>query len=90
MLGIFVHRPLLYMGFAGAFALLLLLTRLTAFGSGKSLRPLWIAAAAWALSGLWEYVVMTRTPEANIRVDLLVLLPALGMISVWALYRLLR
>jgi hypothetical protein len=38
----------------------------------------------------WESAVMTRTPEANIRVDLLVIWPALLAASGWALWRTLR
>jgi hypothetical protein len=34
------------------------------------------AAAGWGLWAIWEFAVVQTTPEANIRVDLLLLIPA--------------
>lgn len=90
ILSIFVHRPPLYFAFAGALFVLLFVSRSTSFGAERSHRPLAVAAAAWALGGLWEYLVMTRTPEANIRVDLLVLIPVLWILTAWSVFRWLR
>ena len=53
-------------------------------------RPLLTAALAWGLYAAWEWLVQVRTPEANIRVDLLVIWPALALLSAWALFRALR
>jgi hypothetical protein len=49
-----------------------------------------VAAVGWALYALWELLVHVRTPEANIRVDLLVIWPALAVVSAWALFRSIR
>lgn len=51
-------------------------------GSG-SRRPhsLLVVAVAWAVYAAWEWLVVTRTPEANIRVDLMVIWPALLIVS---------
>jgi len=38
----------------------------------------------------WEWLILVRTPEANIRVDLLLISPALAVLSAWAVYRSLR
>jgi hypothetical protein len=54
---------------------------------GGNPRPLFIAAAAWALYAAWEWLVLVRTPEANIRVDLLLIWPIVALLSIWALYR---
>jgi hypothetical protein len=48
------------------------------------------AAVAWFLYAVWEWLVIVRTPEANIRVDLLVIWPVLAMLSAWLLFRALR
>ncbi|WP_298432091.1 hypothetical protein [Ottowia sp.] len=48
------------------------------------------AAIAWAAYAGWEWLVLVRTPDANIRVDLLVIYPMLALLSAWALYRGLR
>jgi hypothetical protein len=53
-------------------------------------RPLLIASAGWGLYAAWEWLVLLRSPEADIRVDLLVIWPALALLSAWALFRALR
>lgn len=60
------------------------------FDSIHQTRPLLIAAMAWGLYAAWELLVQVITPEANVRVDLLVIWPLLAMLSIWALYRVFR
>jgi hypothetical protein len=67
-----------------------LLLRFTAPGAGRRSRPLRLAAAAWAVYAAWEWLVNVRTPEANIRVDLLVIWPVLVIASIVALWRTFR
>ncbi len=51
-------------------------------------RPsLLVAAIGWGLYAGWEWWVNTSTPEANIRVDLLVIWPVLGVLTLWAVLR---
>jgi hypothetical protein len=47
-------------------------------------------ACGWALYAAWEWVVLTRTPEADIRVDLLLIWPLLALCSIWFTIRALR
>lgn len=63
-----VGHPVRILGIAAAFAAAAWLFRR---------RALWVPAAAWGLYALWEAAVVAVTPEANIRVDLLVIWPAL-------------
>jgi hypothetical protein len=56
----------------------------------RSSRPLLIASLGWMGYAAWEWLIMVRTPEADIRVDLLIIWPALGLLSVWAVVRLAR
>jgi hypothetical protein len=42
-------------------------------GLGRHPRALWIGAIAWGIYAGWEWLVQMRTPEANIRVDLLLI-----------------
>ncbi|MGA7964288.1 MAG: hypothetical protein WCB49_00030 [Gammaproteobacteria bacterium] len=67
-----------------------LVLRFAALGSVRHSHPLLIASIAWGLYAAWEWLVQTKTPEANIRVDLLVIWPALAILSAWALFRSLR
>lgn len=53
-------------------------------------RGLLVAAVGWALAALWEGIVLATSPGANIRVDLLVLWPALAIPTALALVTLVR
>lgn len=53
-------------------------------------RGLVLASLAWALYAAWEWLVRIETPEASIRVDLLILWPALGVLTALGIYRALR
>ena len=52
--------------------------------------PLLIAPVAWGVYAAWEWLVQIKTPEANIRVYLLVMWPVLAILSAWALFRAFR
>ena len=83
----FVHRPILFFAVAAIFAALYVAGRSDALGWARRSRAAMFAAVAWIVGGVWELLVMSRSPEANIRVDLLLILPALGLLSLWALVR---
>ena len=87
---LFVGKPLHILAVAALFLAGHLVLRLTALGAGRHPRLLLVAAIAWALYSAWEWLVLVRTPEANIRVDLLVIWPVLALLSAWALFRVLR
>ncbi|GEM_PF-899378 len=46
-----------------------------------------IVSLSWATYAAWEWTIKIKTPEANIRVDLLIIWPILAIILAWALYR---
>jgi hypothetical protein len=48
---------------------------------------LWVPALAWLAYAGWECLVLVKSPEANIRVDLLLIWPAIGLVSVWTFVR---
>jgi hypothetical protein len=55
----------------------------------RPLRKSMLAATlAWLGYAAWEWLVQERSPEANIRVDLLLIWPLLGLLTVWAFVRL--
>jgi hypothetical protein len=86
----FVGKPLNILAVALVFLAGHLLMRLTALGVGRHPRALLVAASAWALYAAWEWLVRVRTPEANIRVDLLLLWPVLLIVSIVAAVKALR
>lgn len=59
-------------------------------GEGRHLSALLVPTAAWVLYAVWEWLVVWRTPEANIRVDLLLIWPVLLILSIWFTIRALR
>jgi hypothetical protein len=58
--------------------------------AGRHATPLLALAGAWLLYAAWEWLVQTRTPEADIRVDLLVIWPVLALLTAWFMFKALR
>lgn len=87
---LFVGRPLPILVVAALFLAGHLALRLTTPSAGRHPRWPLVAAVAWSLYAAWEWLVQARTPEANIRVDLLVIWPVLALLSAWALLRAFR
>lgn len=83
---LFVGKPLTIAAVGAALAVLSLVLR----GRGRQPRMLLVAACGWLLYAAWEYLVLVRSPEANIRVDLLLIWPLLGILTAWGLFRLVR
>ncbi len=90
LVSLFVGKPLSILAVSTLFLAGYLALRFTALGAGRHPRWLLVAAGAWGLYAAWEWLVLVRTPEANIRVDLLVIWPALAILSAWALFRAFR
>jgi hypothetical protein len=49
-----------------------------------------VPALAWLAYAAWEWLVLVKTPEANIRVDLMLIWPLLAMLTLWATIRAFR
>lgn len=85
-----VHRPLNILIVAIVFFAGFVALRASAWGATRHPAALLVPAIGWALYALWEWLVMVRTPEANIRVDLMAIWPVLLILSVWFVVRALR
>ena len=85
-----VGKPLNILAVGALFLSVHLALRFAASGIARRTRPALIASAAWVLYAAWEWLVQIKTPEANIRVDLLVIWPVLAILSAWALFRQLK
>jgi hypothetical protein len=64
--------------------------RATVLRNAQGANVLWVPALLWLAYAAWEWLVLVRTPEANIRADLLVIWPALALVTLWALLRTVR
>ena len=80
---ILVGHPVHILAIAGVFLAGRILLRMTRFGSGRNPRALLVVAAAWASYAAWEWLVAAFSPEANIRVDLMLIWPLLLIITIW-------
>lgn len=87
---IFVGKPLNIAVVAAVFLAGYAGLRASAAGAGRHPRMLLVTAGAWLAYAAWEWLVQARTPEANIRVDLLLIWPTLAVLSLWAVFRALR
>jgi hypothetical protein len=87
---LFVGKPLNILAVAGVFVAGFFALRVASFGAGRHPRALLAAAGAWALYAAWERLVQMRSPEANIRVDLMLIWSVLAVVSAWSLFRALR
>lgn len=87
---LFVGKPQNILVVAIVFLAGYLVLRFAALCIARNPRPLLIASIVWGLYAAWELLVQTKTPEANIRADLLVMWPVLAIFSAWALFRVFR
>jgi hypothetical protein len=78
-----VGKPLLILAVAAVFIATYVIQRRLGFGSDRHPRSLLVVAAAWAVYASWEWLVLIRTPEANIRVDLMLIWPVLLIVTIW-------
>jgi hypothetical protein len=67
-----------------------LLWRLAALALPRIRRPLVANSLSWLAFACWEGLIQAITPEANIRVDLLLIAPLLLALGLWALAAILR
>ncbi|WP_094555658.1 hypothetical protein [Synechococcus sp. 1G10] len=82
-LSLLIGRPLLILAVA-------LLWVLAALAFSRSRQSLFANTLAWLAFACWESLVQAITPEANIRVDLLLIGPLLIALGLWALVAMLR
>jgi hypothetical protein len=87
---LFVGRPLTILAVAGVYLAAYIALRRIRLGSNCRPGSLLIVAAVWTVYAAWEWLVLVRTPEANIRVDLMVIWPLLLIVSIWFSVRALR
>lgn len=64
--------------------------RATVLRSAPKSNALWVPAAAWLAYAAWEALVLSTSPDANIRVDLLLIWPAIAIVTLWAWTRAIR
>jgi len=64
--------------------------RATVLRAAPKANVLWIPATLWLAYAVWEWLVLVKTPEADIRVDLMLIWPAIAIVTLWAIVRAIR
>lgn len=60
------------------------LCRATVLRTAPRDNVLWMPAFLWLAYAGWEWLVLARSPGADIRVDLLLIWPLIGSVTLWA------
>jgi hypothetical protein len=84
----FVQQPLHIMAVAAGHGVLWAVLRFSRVPRVSHVDALLVPTLPWSASGVWEWRVLVQPPEANIRVDLLIVWPLLALLTAWALARL--
>lgn len=87
---LFVGKPFAILGVAAVFLAGDLALRSRRARRVRHPRWLRITSLAWGSYAAWEWLVLRLTPEADIRVDLLLIWPVLITLSAWSLVRAFR
>ena len=87
---IFVEKPQNILMVAAAFFLVYLVFKFLVNSASIHSRPFLVVTIGWGIYAAWEWLVINQTPEANIRVDLLVIWPLLAILMLWQFIRLFR
>jgi hypothetical protein len=82
-----VQQPAHILLVAAAHLALWALCRATVLRTVPWANRLWVPAVLWLAYAAWEWLVLTQTPEADIRVDLLLIWPLITLVTLWALWR---
>jgi hypothetical protein len=85
-----VGKPLNILALAAGMAACWLILRFVRGPGARHPYALLVPVAALVLYAGWEWLVVTRSPEADIRFDLLLIWPVLLVLLAWSLFRTLR
>lgn len=85
-----VGKPLNILIVAAVFLVAHIVLRRRPPGAVRKPQCLLVPAVAWGAYAVWEFLVVTFSPEANIRIDLLALWPVLLIITIWFSFRAFR
>jgi len=87
---LFVGKPLNIFIVAAVFFLVYLIVKFVVNSASIHSSPFFVITIAWGVYAAWEWLVLTQSPEANIRVDLLVIWPLLAILMLWQTVRVFR
>lgn len=80
---LFVGKPQNILIVAGIFFFVYVVFKFVVNNASFHSSSLLVISIGWGVYAAWEWLVITQTPEANIRVDLLVIWPLLALLTLW-------
>jgi hypothetical protein len=86
----FVQQPLHILAVAAIHFLLWAAARRGRIPAIRHAGAILVPSFAWLAYAAWEWLVLIKTPEANIRFDLLLIWPLLMIVTIWAVIRAFR
>jgi hypothetical protein len=87
---LFIGKPLNILGFAAIFLVICIARPRAIADKQHKFRWPMVATFTWVAYAVWEWLILVRTPEANIRIDLLVIWPIVAVFSAWTIFRVFR
>ena len=87
---LFVGKPLNILIVAAVFLIVYLIVKFVVNSASLHASAFLVIAIVWGVYAAWEWLVLTQSPEANIRVDLLVIWPLLAILTLWQIFRAFR
>jgi hypothetical protein len=88
--GWLVQQPLHILLIAAGNLALWAAVRKTALRRLPRANVFWVSALAWLAYAAWEWAVTVLSPDADIRFDLLLIWPCVGLATLWAVVRAVR
>jgi hypothetical protein len=85
-----VNQPLHVLLVSSVYVLLWLVFRFLKAGVIRHPNALFVPAVFALMYAGWEWLITVKTPEADIRVDLLLIWPLQAMLTLWALIKMFR
>ena len=87
---LFVGKPFNILTVAAVFFFVYLIVKFAVSSPSLHPSPFLVITIVWGVYAVWEWLVLTQSPEANIRVDLLVIWPLLAILMLWQIVRVFR
>ena len=87
---LFVGKPFNILIVAAVFFMVYLIVKFAVSSASLHASPFLVIAIIWGIYAAWEWLVVTQSPEVNIRVDLLVIWPLLAILTLWQIVRAFR
>jgi len=83
----FVQQPIHILLIAGINLALWLAFRATVLRNTPHANVFWVSALVWLTYAGWEWLVLVKSPDSNIRVDLMLIWPVVAIVTLWAFVR---